>query len=111
MQTKKTRLTPSRQAKNKRSTKETLETLQGDNAKEIWKHLLYLSPDGFIGSELAYGTPLGEGEFRSLLEVRLTRLAPTVLQLQYKQGRDGSGLLPKNVDRNRGRKNGTASKR
>lgn len=106
MQTKKIR-----KAKNKRSATKTLATMQTDNSKEIWKSLLYLSPSSPIWLQLAHGASLGEGKFRSLLEVRLTRLTPTVLQLQYKQGRDGSGLLPENVKRNRRGKNGTTSKR
>lgn len=105
MQTKKIR-----KAENKCRAKKALATMQGDYPQGIWKSLLYLSPDSSLWLQLAHGASLGEGEFRSLLEVRLTRLTPTVLQLQYKQGRDGSGLLPENVKRNRRGKNGTTSK-
>lgn len=100
-----------KQSKDKCTTAKDLGALQKDYEGEVWKHLLYLSPDGPIGEQLAHGTFMGEGESRGLLEVRLKSLTPSVLQLQYKQGRNGSGLLLKNVKGDGEKENGTTPKR
>lgn len=93
------------------NSKKTMARVQKYNQEEIWKHLLYVSPDKLIWKQLAHGTHVAEGKSGSVFEVRLTSITPTVLQLQYKSRGNGGGLLYKNVKRNGTRANGKVGKR
>lgn len=97
--------------KNKCDTAKNLGALQTINAAELWSHLLYLRVNGADWEQLAYWALMGKSFAGSLPEIRLTRITPTMLQLQYKSGRYGGGFLQENVKRNRTRKNGATGKR
>lgn len=110
-QNEKNKATKTEQTKDKHPAEEDLGTLQTDNSEEVWEHLLYVSPDKLIWKQLADWTHVGKGKSGSVFEVRLTSITPTVLQLQYKPRRSWSGLLRKDVTRNRGKRNDETPKR
>lgn len=94
------------QTKDKCASKETLGRMQKDNKEKISKYLLYVWTDGTYWCELADGTSLGKGKSGGLFEIRLKGFKTPMLVMQYPQGRNGCGLLCKDVKRNRTGGNG-----
>lgn len=79
MQTKKARLTPSRQAKNKRDTAKTLATLQRNYEKKIRKYLLHLFNTRTAREQLAHWTLICEGKPGSISKIRFEGFETTML--------------------------------
>lgn len=90
-----------KQAKGKCNPKETMGAMQKDNQIETREHLLYLRNGGIIRVKLAHRPYVGKGKLWGISEIRFKNFTPTMLQLQYQSGRDGSGLLRKDAKRNR----------
>lgn len=103
---KKVSIKKTKQAKDKRHSTEDLGTLQKTYKGKTQQYLLHLQPNGTYWFKLAYRSPLGKGQSWRVSQVRLKGIKTAVLQLQYKQGRYGSGFLLKNVEGNRRRKDG-----
>lgn len=74
-------------------------TLQENNPKQVWSHLLYVRINGSDWEQLAYWALMGKSEPGCLPEIRLTRASPTMLQMQYKLGRAGGDILREVVER------------
>ena len=100
-----------KQAKHISTSEENLGALPKNYKKQIPERVLYLWPDGSWGVELTHGPSLGKGKSWRISEVRPSSPTKPVFLVQYPPRRNGSGLLQKNVSRNRSRKNGRIGKR
>lgn len=97
--------------KDKRSAKKVVGTLQRVNSEEVGKSVLHLWKAASSWFGLEDRPYVGEGRTFVISQVRLEGVETSMLQLQYKQGWDGSRFLFQNVTGNRRRKNGKTSTR
>lgn len=88
------------QTKNLRHSEKIVDSLQGNHKEKVRQYLLHLLSTESFWVELAYRPSMGKGFSWSISKVRPTGFATPVLQLQYKQRRNGSRLLSKHVKRN-----------
>lgn len=86
-------------------------TLQKNYQEYLWELLLHLSSKESFWLEPTYRPLMGKSLPGGILEIRFAGTTSPVFRLQHSQGRNGSGLLQKNVKRNRPKRNGKATKR
>lgn len=84
-----------KQTKNKYDPKQTLARMQKDCEAKIQEYLLHLSERSSRRFQLAHWSFVVKGQSGGLFEIRFEGPTPTVLQLQYKQRRDGGRFLQK----------------
>lgn len=79
--------------------------------KEVSEQMLYLRSDGTFIFEPAFGPPVAKGGSWCILEIRSKGDSRPMFSLQYTPWREWSSILPKNVKRNRAKRNGKTRER